>query len=148
MITSYTDALAHFLRIPKGTNLSSYTKLYFAFLLSGVFHALTQRIMPSPANITVLERTNGVLYFFVWQAAAITAEDFVQWVYRKAGGSLTDKNGKLFRRVVGHVWVIMSIWASLPLVGDCFLKMRMGADPFLSYSLSRAWVEKYVPVPP
>jgi hypothetical protein len=148
MLTQYSDALASFLRIPKGTNLSSYTKLYFAFLFSGTFHALSQLQMPSPVNITASERTNGFFFFFVWQMAAITLEDFAQWAVRKTNFAGLAKEGSGIRRVIGWVWVTTVMWKGMPLVGDTFLRMRMGVDPLLPNSFSRGLVEKWVPVPP
>src|SRR3954463_9487643 len=103
MLTIYTDAFANYFRIPRGTNLSSYTKLYLAFGISGVFHALSQLQMPCPINITSIERTWGFFLFFLWQMVAITFEDFVQWI-------VPASIGGRWRTAAGRLWVIGSFW--------------------------------------
>ena len=72
--------------IKRGTNMFSYTQLRLAFTLSGIFHALSQLMAPSPINITSEERTVGIFLFFLWQAAAITIEDCVHWLWKEGGG--------------------------------------------------------------
>ena len=148
MLTSYTNAFIQILKIPRGTNLSSYTTLYLAFTMSGAFHALSQLQMPCPTNITPAERTVGFFLFFVWQAAAITLEDLMQWCWRKAGRGLRQDTGKLGRRLVGYVWITVSMWASMPLVADTFLRMRIGTESFLPFTIAGPWVQQYVPIPP
>jgi hypothetical protein len=148
MLTQYTDALAKALHIPRGTNFSSYTKLYTAFLISGTFHAMSQLQMPSPINITASERTVGFFLFFVWMMAAITIEDFVQWVVKRVGFGGLKTEGSNIRTLVGWIWVTVVIWTGMPLVGDTFLRMRMGVEPLLPNSFSRDLVEKWVPIPP
>ncbi|KAG9230929.1 toxin biosynthesis protein [Amylocarpus encephaloides] len=147
MLTLYTDSLADLLRIQRGTNLSSYTKLYLAFAISGMFHALSQLQMPCPTNITPSERCWGFFLFFVWQTVAITLEDCVQWLYKKAGGKFEDVRGRTLRTAAGYCWVIGSMWLSIPLVGDTFLRMRMGVDSLLPFSIARPLVQKYIPIP-
>jgi hypothetical protein len=147
MLTQYTEALATFLHIPKGTNLSSYTKLYAAFIFSGTFHALSQLQMPSPVNITTSERTAGFFLFFVWMMAAITFEDFVQWLVRQIGFGALKRLGSGIRVWIGWIWVTVVIWFGMPLVGDTFLRMRMGVEPLLPNSFSRSLVEQWVPIP-
>ncbi|KAI1422000.1 membrane bound O-acyl transferase family-domain-containing protein [Xylaria sp. FL1777] len=148
MLTSYTDAFVDALGIRRGTNWSSYTTLYLAFLFSGTFHALSQRQMPCPVDVSDSERVVGFFLFFVWQAAAITVEDFVQWSW----GRYTKERGLsrniFISRVVGYIWVTWCIWTSLPLAGDTFLRMRLGEESFLPFSLTGPYVDKFVPVPP
>jgi hypothetical protein len=77
------EAWCAFFRIPKGTNTSSYTKLWLAFLISGFFHSVSSLQMPHPNNLTPSERSLGFFWFFIWNASAITLEDFLQWVARR-----------------------------------------------------------------
>jgi hypothetical protein len=147
MLTQYTDAFASLLHIPKGTNLSSYTKLYLAFLISGFFHAFSQLQMPSPINITGKERTAGFFLFFVWQAVAITLEDLAQWLARKYGTEEMKRENSTGRRWIGWMWVTAVMWKGLPLVGDTFLRLRMGIEPLFSKSLSEAFVKRWIPIP-
>ncbi|KAH6666346.1 toxin biosynthesis protein [Halenospora varia] len=147
MLTSYTDAFANMLKIPRGTNLSSYTKLYLAFLLSGTFHSLGQLHLPRSSNITAGECAEGFFLFFVWQAAAITAEDFAKWIVRKNGWSPQSNKSKRYCNMIGHAWVFFSMWMSFPIVGDTMLRMRIGTGQFAPFPLMRPLVEAYVPIP-
>jgi hypothetical protein len=148
MLTSYTDAFVDAVGIPRGTNWSSYTTLYLAFLLSGTFHALSQRQMPCPVDVTDSERVIGFFLFFVWQAAAITFEDFAQWCWRRYTKGLRPGADRLISRVIGYMWVTWCIWTSLPLAADTFLRMRMGEESFLPFTLVGPYVDRLVPVPP
>jgi hypothetical protein len=142
MLTSYTDAFTKFLRIPPGTILSSYTKLYLAFGLSGSFHALSQLHLPRPANITAAECSTGFLFFFFWQAVAITVEDVAVWAWRKIG----FKTKKV--RLVGYAWVFVTLWWTFPLVGDTVLKLRIGTGSFAPFTFAKPLVRALMPIPP
>ncbi|KAI0401587.1 membrane bound O-acyl transferase family-domain-containing protein [Xylaria palmicola] len=144
MLTSYTDAFVDALGIPRGTNWSSYTTLYLAFLFSGTFHALSQRQLPCPVDVSDSERVTGFFLFFVWQAVAITFEDFAQWLWRRGGLG----ENRLLNRMIGYMWVTWCIWASLPLAGDTFMRMRLGEESFLPFSLAGPYVDRFVPIPP
>jgi len=147
MLTQYSDAVTSTFGIRKGTNLSSYTKLYTAFLISGTFHAFSNLQMPSPVNITTSERTVGFFLFFLWQMVAITLEDFVQWVVRTMKVLGFRRENTWLRSFVGWTWVTVVMWKSLPLVGDTFVRIRMGVEPPLPNSFSRSLVERWVPIP-
>lgn len=51
-------------------------------------------------------------------------------------------------RIVGYLWITASIWASMPLVADTFLRMRLGTESFLPFTIAGPFVQKYVPIPP
>lgn len=148
MLTSYTDEFVRVLHIKKGTNLSSYSTLYLAFLFSGIFHAISQRQMPRPADVSDSDIVVGFFLFFVWQAAAITVEDFAQWCWKRSAGVHGLGESRYVVRLVGYIWVTLSIWASLPLAGDCFLRMRMGEQSFLPFTLTGPLIDGLVPIPP
>ncbi|KAI1823902.1 membrane bound O-acyl transferase family-domain-containing protein [Xylaria intraflava] len=148
MLTSYTDAFIDAVGIPRGTNWSSYTTLYLAFAISGTFHALSQRQMPCPVDVTDTEQVTGFFLFFVWQAAAITFEDFIQWCWKRWANDHEALRSTSVKRTVGYAWVIWCIWASLPLVGDTFVRMRMGEESFLPFTLAGPYVDRFVPIPP
>jgi hypothetical protein len=42
-------------------------------------------LLPLPANVTLAETTLGITYFLIWQAVAITIEDFLIWLGKKLG---------------------------------------------------------------
>ncbi|KAI1647328.1 membrane bound O-acyl transferase family-domain-containing protein [Daldinia loculata] len=148
MFTSYTDVFADSFGIRRGTNLSSYTKLYLAFLISGCFHALGQLHLPRPSDVTSRECSIGFLLFFLWQAVAITVEDITIWAMHRNSASESKGRVPKYYSIVGYVWVFLSMWWSLPLVGDAVLKLRVGTGSFLPFPLTRPFVEAYVPVPP
>lgn len=107
-------------------------------MISGVMHAASMLILPSPSNLSLGDRTLGIFYFFLWQAAAVTLEDFFQWCYRgpKLGG---------WASILGYAWVVGSFWFSLPLAGDTMLRLRMGEDVPLPFSMFQSLVQK-VPI--
>lgn len=147
-LTQYTEAFARFFNIPKGTNLSSYTKLYLAFLISGFFHGYCSLMMPAPDNLTPAEHSLGFFLFFIWQVAAITVEDFAQWIVRNTTSGELAREGSRLRTWVGYIWVTAVMYGGLPLVGDMCLRMRFGIDNPLPVSFSRGFVKEYVPIPP
>ncbi|KAF1950187.1 hypothetical protein CC80DRAFT_496999 [Byssothecium circinans] len=149
MLSQYTEAFGNFFGIPKGTLISSYTKLWLAFTISGTFHSLSSLQMPHPINLTPGERSLGFFYFFVWNASAITLEDFLQWCVRKIFPKRElIRNYCLLRELVGYFWVTVVMWQGLPLVGDMCLRLRVGAESPFPFSLSKPFVEKYVAIPP
>ena len=133
MFTVYTTAFVHVLGIRRGTTLSSYVQLWLAFLISGLGHATSILILPSPTNITLDERTTGLIKFFLFQAAVITLEDFVQWSSDNFLGNAF--NLATFRTLIGYTWVVCTLWYSLPMAGDVFVRMRLGEDPVLPFTM-------------
>ena len=144
VLTTFTGAFVDAVGIKRGSTLSSYTQLWLAFLISALMHAQSFLILPSPTNITLSERTVGVVQFFLWQAAAITFEDFVQWLWARLGGKTSGPS--IFRTVIGYVWVVWSFWYSVPLGADVWMRMRIGQEPFLPFTVVGPWM-KYVPIP-
>ncbi|OJD31014.1 toxin biosynthesis protein [Diplodia corticola] len=115
--------------IKRGTNTSSYMQLWFSFAISGVMHAASMTLMPCPASVSEWDRWSGLVFYFLWQAAAITFEDFVLFVWRSAFGG--GGESRTWKSVVGYVWVTCSFWFSLPMAADVMLKLRMGeVSPF------------------
>lgn len=147
VLSQYTKAFCDYFNIPKGTNLSSYTKLWLAFLISGTFHSLSSLQMPHPTNLTPGERSLGFFYFFLWNVSAITVEDFFQWCGRRISPTMMEGNGWM-KAVLGYVWVTLVMWQGLPLVGDMCLRLRVGAESPLPFSLSKSYVERYIGIPP
>ena len=105
-------------------------------------HAQAMLMFPSRENITLVEKTVGVMQFFLLQAAVITFEDFFQWLERISGRYLRPG---MARTYFGYAWVIFSFWYTLPLVGDVMVHMRSGEDQFLPYSLAANWVRLMPP---
>lgn len=144
MFNTYTTAFVDAAGIRHGTNLSSYTQLWLAFLMSGLGHAASILVLPSPANISLPERTAGLVQFFLSQAAVITFEDAIQWSWTRLWGK--SSAGAAFRSAVGYAWVIGTLRYTLPWAGDVFVRMRLGEDPVLPFTVAGPWV-KTLPVP-
>ena len=109
-----------FLKFPRGTNQSSYTQLYLAFLLSGLLHF---------AGDFMFERR--MVYrsfkFCLLQAAVITFEDLIIHVatrlLRRRGVELnlgrTNENWtETVVRVIGYCWVTLWFCLTLPIWVD------------------------------
>lgn len=101
-------------------------------------------LFPPPLNVTVSERMYPIFLFFVLQAAAVTFEDFVQWVWCKALG-MGDGMHR-WRRAVGYIWVVGWMWYSVKFIALTFLKTRVGAESPLPFTVVGPWM-KYVPMP-
>ncbi|KAI1120231.1 membrane bound O-acyl transferase family-domain-containing protein [Nemania abortiva] len=144
-LTSLSEAASRGLGTIKGSTTDTYLRLWIAFLISGAMHAGSMLILPSPANLTLAERTVGIAGFFVWQAAAITFEDFVQWVWKLTHGDDTSPVA-WWMRVLGYAWVVASFWVSLPMAGDVMLRLRMGQDTPLPFT-AFGWVMKHLNAP-
>lgn len=128
-LSGLTGSLVDALGIKRGTNTSSYTQLWISFAISGVMHAASMTLMPCPANVPEWDRWRGLLLYFIWQAAVITTEDFVIYFWRNVWGGGQEK--RMWKRLVGYVWVTWSFWTSLPWAADVLLKLRMGeTSPF------------------
>ncbi|KAK8154306.1 putative toxin biosynthesis protein [Phyllosticta citrichinensis] len=127
-LTGLTGRLLDLFGIRRGTNTSSYTQLWLSFAISGFMHAASLTLMPCPANVPERDRWVGLMCYFLWQAAAITLEDFVLFLWRKNFG--VGSSGAL-TNIVGYIWVTCSFWFSLPMAADVLLKLRMGeVSPF------------------
>ncbi|KAI1182832.1 membrane bound O-acyl transferase family-domain-containing protein [Nemania serpens] len=132
-LTSLSSAACRRLGTTKGTTTDTYLRLWIAFLISGAMHAGSMLILPSPANLTLAERTVGIFGFFAWQAAAITSEDLVQWAWKSVHGG-DSSPAAWWTRALGYAWVVVSFWVSLPMAGDVMLRLRMGQDTPLPFT--------------
>lgn len=126
-LTSFSTGFAQALGLKKGTNAYSYVHLYTAFLLSGILHAGSIMILPSQINLTLQDRTAGMVAYFVWQAVAISIEDFVQWGFCTVLGWPNASHSWVIR-LLGYSWVICSFWHSLPLAAAVQHQVRLGQD--------------------
>jgi len=105
------------LKFPRGSNRSSYTQLYVAFLLSGLLHFSGDFMLEK----RMVYRT---FKFFLLQAVAITFEDFVFYIakgfLRRGGvevkpGRADETWADAVVRVVGYCWVTLWICLTLPI---------------------------------
>lgn len=147
VLTSINNFITNQLSIPRGTTLSSQSQIWIAFTVSGFMHAQSMLLLPHPPNINFEERTWGVMKFFLWQAAAITFEDFVQWIWTKVAGKRENHRSRA-KTWIGYAWVVTSFWISLPWAADVMMRIRLTEKSFLGFSVVRGFVRRYVPVPP
>ena len=131
------------LKFPRGTNRSSYTQLYVAFLLSGIIHFSGEFIIKR-------EITYCSLKFFPLQAVAITFEDFVIYVARRlllrAGITVKPEAADgywagIFLRILGYCWVALWLCLSAPILQDGNPGTEMGEvdKGYIAQFLSNKW---------
>ncbi|PGH28362.1 hypothetical protein GX50_08900 [[Emmonsia] crescens] len=98
-----------------------YTKLILIFLISGIAHINSDRILGIPF------RDSHSISLFLCQAWGILFEDAVQWMYRCVTGSKGNGPVKLWHRLVGYVWlVVFALWAA---PGWVFSVLRLEVPP-------------------
>jgi len=108
------------LKFPRGTKGSSYTQLYLAFFMTGIFHfagdfMFEKRLVSRPFK------------FFLLQAVAITFEDFVIYLAKRflSKSGIESKPGNAgwswrgaVVRVVGYCWVLIWFCLTVPVWMD------------------------------
>lgn len=120
-------ATARALGFQPGSQMSSYTQLYVAFIVSGLAH--------SAGDAMVGPQYTGLSFsFFLLQAVAITAEDCVIGLARRAG---MDTQVSTMTRVFGYVWVTVWFMISMPLLLNFQIAIGMGTSEILPISLIR-----------
>jgi len=110
----------NFLRFPRGTDQSSYTQLYLAFLLSGLLHF---------AGDFMFERR--IVYrsfkFCLLQAIVITFEDLIIHIATRLlcrrgtelkPGRTKERWVETVMRVIGYCWVTLWFCLTLPIWVD------------------------------
>ncbi|KAH8586208.1 membrane bound O-acyl transferase family-domain-containing protein [Bisporella sp. PMI_857] len=109
------------LRLTKGGFFARYTKMFFVFLMSGIFHILVDRTLGIPF------RESGSVSFFCLQALGILLEDIVQAIYQRLGNR-NKRTSQQWTRVVGYLWVIaFLIWTTPAWVYPQMARTKPGA---------------------
>ena len=80
----------------------------------------------------------GFFQFFILQAAAITLEDFVLYLWRTAFGKTQEP--RLWHKAFGYAWVISWFAFSLPYFLDIILKLKNLEKPMLPFTVMGALV--------
>ncbi|KAJ7757460.1 membrane bound O-acyl transferase family-domain-containing protein [Mycena metata] len=102
-VSTHGKYLARQMRLRPGSNTSAYVQLYTAFVMSGWVHYLGE-------TMAFRHWQGGAFIFFLLQAVAITLEDFLIFLAKRAGfraGSAA--------RLVGYVWTCAWLAWSLPI---------------------------------
>lgn len=104
------------LKFPRGTNRSSYTQLYVAFLLSGAIHSSAEFMLQR----RLVYRS---FTFFLLQAVAITFEDAVIYTAKRflfsrgtelKPGKADESWAEVVLRGGGYCWVTLWFCLTLP----------------------------------
>ena len=104
MLSQPATRIARLLGLRKGGFASRYTQLYLTFALSCFVHQFQM--------FNVTRKDMGEFAFFMSQPVAMTVEDFVQWIWRKARGG-SSQDWERFEKAVGAMWTM--IWFSFSL---------------------------------
>ncbi|KAI1863933.1 uncharacterized protein JN550_009212 [Neoarthrinium moseri] len=137
----YSRAFVSFLDLRRGSNLDQYTRIYFSFFLSGIFHGVTNFVMPANEGEPRWVRFRLQFIFYMLQPFAIQFEDLVKFVYKhlirmpKKRSDSHDPKGKgdtsepletsvgvTWTKIISHMWVICWVWFSMGWAGDALLK--------------------------
>ena len=119
VLNGHADVIADSIfNIPRATILSRYTRLFLAFLISGLIHHSSDLAMGIP------RAEAGSLVLFLLQPLGIMLEDAVQTLTRRVptSGSLCR-----VRRAVGYIWVVVFLAWSTP--KWFYPQQRLGIDP-------------------
>jgi hypothetical protein len=105
---------------PRGTNRSSYTQLYVAFLLSAVFHFAGEFMYEKRMVYRSFK-------FFPLQAVAITFEDLIIYLSKRLlllcgakinPGGANESWVEAAVRVIGYCWVTLWFCLTVPMYLD------------------------------
>lgn len=126
-VASIGKSIVRSLGFPPGSAASSYTQLYAAFTISALAHTAGDAMLS-----TRMEYVGRSCPYFIAQAVAITFEDAVIGLARKAG-----YRKSLFTRAIGYVWVIFWFTFSIRLFLGWMFSAKYQAAEELSMSPTR-----------
>ena len=105
VVTDHADFISKQIRLPPKNIFTSRFKLFTAFFLSGLIHHAGEYV--------IYQRWTGhSMEFFLLQAVAITCEDVIIALARRAGFSSKPNS---FYKILGFVWVFAWFTYSLPI---------------------------------
>ena len=117
------------LKLPRGSNRSSYTQLYVAFFLSGILHFSGDFMLEKRMVYRSFK-------FFLLQAVGITFEDLVIYIAKRllrrggveleTGGANESWAGTAVR-MVGYYWVTLWFCLTLPVWVDELNALGVGS---------------------
>lgn len=138
---AYSKAFVSILGLTRGSNIDHYSRVYVSFFISGIFHGITNYVMPAATGQSMWDPAYLQVVFYILQAMAIQAEDVVASVFRKLGrwmgetdnpklqaqtqdslGSHANLSGSKWKKVTGYLWVFCWVWFSMGWAGDGMLR--------------------------
>lgn len=115
-------------RVPRGTLLARYMKLFLSFFISGCLHVVADLVLGVPPG------ESGALHFFVFTALAILIEDGVQELWQRVFG--TASSG--WRIYFGYVWAMsFMIWTVPTWAYAAARWVRPQEDVLLPFSITK-----------
>ncbi|KAI9698089.1 MAG: hypothetical protein M1820_007597 [Bogoriella megaspora] len=129
MVSQPAIRTTRFLGLRKGSVASRYTQLYLSFAISCLYHEFE--------IFSVTRRDMGEFAFFLSQPVAITAEDIVQWIWRKLQPDQEPSPTSVAcAKMIGYSWVFAWFSWSLPIYlkglrdADIIRDAILGSRPF------------------
>ncbi|KAF2733410.1 hypothetical protein EJ04DRAFT_553344 [Polyplosphaeria fusca] len=143
-LTTFSNCATNLMGLAPGSALRYYVHVWIAFAISGMMHAQAFALLPLPSNLTRGMVATGTMYFFLWQALVVNAEDLIDRVLRTAGIE-TSSFGR-WKRPIGYCWVVLSLAISLPWVADILMELwgieQMRSSPTLAGPLlDKVWTK-------
>lgn len=109
ILTHPSSLLCHrILRLPRGSFIARYTKIFITFSLSGLLHAIAE------LGGGLALQDSGTLRFFCTQVLGIMIEDSVQVAYRSLCNRSVPHRSAPWMKVIGYAWVLMFFFWSTP----------------------------------
>ena len=117
--------MMHLLRVHHGTNLSWFVRIWSAFLLSGLMHAVASWTLPPVLPFDgFYERFMAIFVFFILQPVGLTIEALFSWT------PLTDlflgQFGLEDEMIMGRMWTFGWLLFSGQWALECWLKTEQG----------------------
>ena len=110
-----------FFRIPQGTLVARYSKIFATFLTSGLVH------MSVDLAIGMAWRESGSVHFACTQVVGICLEDGVQAIYRQYKAYLPPRLEK-WTSFIGRIWVGLFLAWSTPVWAYPVLRKGRGRE--------------------
>ncbi|KAI0768192.1 membrane bound O-acyl transferase family-domain-containing protein, partial [Trametes elegans] len=123
------------LRVPRNTWLSSQVQIHAAFATSALLHSMGDLVL----NPAAFGRSSP---FFVLNALAITAEDTIGAIARRAG--IPRATDSFALRILGYTWVTLWILNTVPLYLSWVYANEFGGYSSLPYSPVREVVVPFM----
>jgi hypothetical protein len=128
IFNSHGNFLANALHLPKN-KFTTYFKLFTAFFISGLLHAIAEYAFDHWQNFT--EGPVATIQFFLLQAVGITFEDAIIAIASRLG----YKESNAFK-LIGFIWVFMWFTICIPIWSN-FLPYYSGGVSRDSISITR-----------
>lgn len=131
---SISNYITHdLLHLSKGSLVARYSKIYIAFIVSGLLHLGTD------FGVGVRFRNSGALQYFCTCATGIMFEDAVEAIWRRLVGPYGSKQPTpRWQRYVGYVWTILFLcWCTPRWIYPLIARHRAGIDEVYPFGIAQ-----------